>query len=80
MSASSDNALSILNALGHGVWSESRPGALISNPDLTFGGIIDCNAGPAGKWFVIFNAPSLEMLEGFDSRQAAAEAFIEVTA
>lgn len=70
-----DNAVSILNALGHGTWTESYSGGMVSNPDPVFGGIVD-RAIASAEWFVIFNAPSLRALEGFSTREQAAEAFV----
>ncbi|MFG1187945.1 hypothetical protein [Xanthobacter aminoxidans] len=69
-----DSAVSTLNSLGHGKWTESYSGGMLSNPDPLFGGIVD-SAIVTGEWFIIFNAPSLKALDGFPTREKAAEAF-----
>ena len=65
--------LNALNAIVPG-WTESRPGAMLTNPNPG-GGIIDC-AYEINEWFVIFN-DDLRCLEGFDTRDDAIEAFAQ---
>ncbi|MFM0265476.1 hypothetical protein PQQ76_25140, partial [Paraburkholderia sediminicola] len=55
-------------------WTEASPGGMATNPDPLNGGIIDRTIVGA-EWFVIFNRPNLETLEGFTSRESAFEAF-----
>lgn len=54
-------------------WTESRENGLLCNPNLA-GGIIDSEI-VSGEWFVIFN-DSRHTLGGYDSRDAAIEAFV----
>lgn len=66
------NNLEALKKINSG-WSESRPGGLLCNPDIS-GGIIDCTHG-TNEWFIIFN-DDRPIIEGFESRDDAIEAFI----
>lgn len=63
--------INALNALIPG-WTESTVGGLICNPSI-FGGIIDSEI-VSGEWFIIFN-DDREVLEGFETREDAIEAF-----
>ena len=60
-----------LNTISNG-WTESRPGALLCNPNAG-GGIIDSEI-VSGEWFVIFN-DGRATLSGYESRDDAVEAF-----
>lgn len=55
-------------------WSETRANGMAINADPVLGGIVDQNIA-SGKWFVVFNHADIESVEGFDSRDAAFEAF-----
>lgn len=59
-------------------WSEG-PGGMLTSPDPVSGGIIDCTI-LGNEWFVIFNRDSLDMLEGFTTRDDAVKAATEVLA
>ena len=67
----SNQVIEALNTLCAG-WTESRPGAMLCNPNAG-GGIIDSEI-VSGEWFVIFN-DSRETLSGYESREDAIEAF-----
>jgi len=55
-------------------WSESRPGALATNPDPALGGIIDRQI-VSGEWFIIFNNRAIPDVEGLPSRDQAFATF-----
>lgn len=65
------DAINTLNTICKG-WTQSRPGGLLCNPNPG-GGIID-SAIVSGEWFIIFN-DDRPVMEGFDSRDDAVEAF-----
>lgn len=67
--------LAALNELRPG-WTEARPGGMLCNPNQN-GGIIDVSY--SGKWFVVFNGPNGQLIEGFATRSDAIIAFAEVT-
>lgn len=57
-------------------WTESTPGGMATKPGPD-GGIVDI-APATGKWFVIFHDEFTPQADGFDSRQAAFNHFLEV--
>jgi hypothetical protein len=65
-----DNALSMLNEIGLGHWTEAGPNGIMTNPDPTHGGIIDKTFADE-KWFVILNSQT-KAIHGFDTREEAA--------
>jgi hypothetical protein len=71
MKTNTNQVIEALNTLCTG-WTESRPGAMLCNPNAG-GGIIDSEI-VSGEWFVIFN-DSREALSGYESREDAIEAF-----
>lgn len=69
--------LETLNALLGGPWSEAPSSGMLTNPHPVHGGIIDSTI-KTHEWFVVFNLDGTETLAGFQTREAAIKAFIEV--